>query len=288
VSSRSYSRLCLVLVLAAIGQVSCEDEERLSRSEEHRLEPTAAQEESSEPFCEERGQASKGSTSDMARIPGGRFVRGAEDGAGSMGSEVAREIVLGPFLLDRYEVTAGEFRECVETGVCEAPSTEGDCTYGSSNPNLPVSCVPWSQARAYCCWLGKRLPTSAEWERAAKRFPPQKGPRDGAYMQDAPLPVGSYDGDVSLDGVHDLYGNMSEWVFDWFSYDYYEWSRERNPRGPAVSPFDAKVTRGASWDSIYSSPDAISSIDIYDPAEFAEFRDGLGFRCAKSVDDAEP
>ena len=150
------------------------------------------------------------------------------------------------FSIDRTEVTLGDYRKCVDAGAC-TPSTRpfvGDardlshlCNWDKpGRDNEPVNCVNWVQASAYCKWAGRRLPTSAEWEKAARGTDGRVYPwgniwEDGrANVNSGSLePVGKYPSGASQYGVLDMVGNVFEWVQD------------RNPDG-------GRDLRGGSWD----------------------------------------
>ena len=211
-----------------------------------------------------------------------------------------RLIFLDSYWIDIYEVTNEKYLEFVlATGhrfaldeTCDSEKCrDGNLWQGASFPprieRQPVTQVSWSDADAYCRWRGKRLPSEAEWEKAAR------GPSGNIYPWGSGSPknratygrkwrgvftmtdVGAYSRGVSLYGLHDMAGNVWEWVDDWYDLKYYSWRRKKNPRGPAEGKF--KVVRGGSW---VNYPDSLrSSFRRWSQPE-VRFND-TGFRCAK-------
>lgn len=217
----------------------------------------------------------------MVLIPAGEFWMGDCE-AGSMtciGTEW-HKVYLDAYFMDKYEVTNAQYKKCVSAGACEEPEkpTDTDWYDNEKYANHPVIYVNWHQAVAYCTWAEKRLPTEAEWEKAARgngeegnlwpfgnEWDAQKcngmdyegglvssmAPMDfkvdaihGGEKNRGTAPVGSFSECVSPYGVYDMAGNAEEWVSDWESLGYYKNSPERNPKGPAQGEF--KVIRGGS------------------------------------------
>lgn len=202
------------------------------------------------------------------------------------------DVGLDAFFIDKFEVTVEQFRECVEAGVCARPKgsdARKNCNWGRPDrDDHPVNCVDWYQAAEYCKWAGKRLPSEAEWEKAARgetggRYPwgNQRATCEFAIMGDGcgekhTWPVGSKPGGASPYGAMDMAGNVWEWTADWYDENYYKISPGVNPKGPQTGK--QKVLRGGAYDDnllglrsttrSYDEPDDIGSDD--------------GFRCAKS------
>jgi formylglycine-generating enzyme required for sulfatase activity len=196
----------------------------------------------------------------MVYVPAGEFLMGGADADDQAdGDEKPQHSVyLDAFWIDRTEVTNAQFGNCVAAGACQAPVTcsWGEPTYGDGGKaDHPVVCVAWDQAQAYCRWAGARLPTEAEWEKAARgtegqRFPWGDGIPDCHKAQYSScegrtLPVGSKAAGASPYGALDMTGNALEWVADWFARDYYANSPEHNPPGSASGP--GRVQRGGGW-----------------------------------------
>jgi formylglycine-generating enzyme required for sulfatase activity len=217
----------------------------------------------------------------MVTVRAGEFQRGCDDRkpdeSCSSGEQPLHTVHLDEYAIDKYEVTNAEYAEFlnaegnqVEGGVTwlEAGSswsrihdTNGDWEAEEGYENHPVVTVTWYGARAYCEWRGKRLPTEAEWEKAARgasdtRIYPwgdenpdcsrlnYKDATEG-YCVDDTTPIGSYPSGASPYGALDMAGNVGEWVNDWYDDDYYDTSPDSNPSGPS-SGF-GKVVRGGSW-----------------------------------------
>ncbi len=219
----------------------------------------------------------------MVLVPAGLFPRGS--GVGDAGPK--RQILLDAFYIDRNEVSCAQYKECILGGGCSMPGrVHKDCTYGLAGmEEYPVTCVRWTQADSYCRWAGKRLPTEAEWEKAARGadervFPWGNGTPNCALTQylkcdERPYPVAAFADVASPHGATQMAGNVWEWVADWYSSSYYRSCPMRNPQGPPSGKY--KVARGGS----YRSVDFFLTTTHRNKVETGlQLRDH-GFRCAK-------
>lgn len=236
------------------------------------------------------GSALAADTTDMVLIPKGEFTMGSKDHS----DELPHQVVLDGYYIDTYEVSNGHYREFMKTTGHPAPAYWDDPRL--NKPDQPVVGVNWYDADAYCEWAGKRLPTEAEWEHAAKgpggsHFPwgHTIDPTKANYGQNVgkTMPVNSYPEGVSHFGVHNMAGNVFEWVNDWYDPDYFRVSTAYNPQGPAngynfANQGPVKVLKGGSWLAPQTS--LHSSHRFWNQPENNSYGVGLGFRCATSVD----
>jgi len=189
-------------------------------------------------------------------IPAGEFIRGSATDEGDDNEQPQQKIYLDAYYMGKYEVTFEEYdRFCEETGR-QKPDDEG---WGRGK--RPVINVSWYDAVAYSKWLSKktgehyRLPTEAEWEKAARGTDGRKYPWGNTEptrkkcnfdnQEGRTMPVGSYESGLSPYQLYDIAGNVWEWCQDWYAEDYYAHSSKNNPQGPPIG--DYRVLRGGSW-----------------------------------------
>jgi|GEM_PF-399846 len=217
----------------------------------------------------------------MVFVPSGEFLMGS-----------GTPVHLDAFWIDKTEVTNAMYVQCVQAGACNPPRSSGSNTRTSyyGNPQFdqyPVLYVSWLDANAYCTWAGGRLPTEAEWEKAARGTdarPYPWGDQDPSgvigllnYQAQDTVEVGSFLDGVSPYGALDMAGNVSEWVADWYNPDYYNSPPASNPVGPDSGEY--RVWRGGSWANI--STDLVTTYSRTGNLP-TDASGGIGFRCARS------
>jgi formylglycine-generating enzyme len=237
---------------------------------------------------------------EMIFIPAGDFLMGNDEG--HLDQQPARQVYLDGYFIDQYETTFAQFYSFIEATGHRKPRLAGYLAVDSSqlhllmNPSNAVVGVSWYDAQAYCDWKGKRLPTEAEWEKAAKGTDPILWPwgneeepgfanlvgvADGfPYLST----VGAFARDRSPYGVFDMAGNAMEWTADWYQEDYYREAPAKNPIGPERDGFRMgpdrvgfKGIRGASWND--SIKRAMNTVRF---KAYPSYRDvTIGFRCVK-------
>jgi formylglycine-generating enzyme required for sulfatase activity len=224
----------------------------------------------------------------MVSIPAGEFTMGSQDG--DPDERPVHKVHVDAFSMDVYEVTVGQYAAFLQATGFNSP-LDWQTMNQPAHQKRPVANVDWADAAAYCKWAGKRLPTEAEWEKAARGTDGRLYP----WGNDAPTPlhsnhgkkewnnhealapVGTLEDGKSPYGVYDMAGNVWEWVSDWYDNNYYKNSPSQNPTGPSMGGF--KVIRGGSWNS---NPRNLRSADRYwDPPSFRSLY-FPGFRCAKN------
>lgn len=231
----------------------------------------------------------------MVTIPAGEFLMGNSEGNGRADEWPQRSVYLNAFAIDQVEVTNERYMAFVTTTGHRNPPNPygtGPLTSVKGIERLPVVQVTWYDAKAYCSWAKKRLPTEAEWEKAARgtdgrRFPwgndpptPNRANYDREWADEKTLfPVGSLPEGDSPYGVKDMAGNAREWVSDWYDPDYYQHAPVRNPQGPDKKGVVRSI-RGGSW----HSPLADIRASARGRGGFALQTHGTGFRCARSLE----
>ena len=250
-----------------------------------------------------------GTSHEMVSVPAGEFYMGVRDHPGAILQ--GHEVYLTTYLIDRFEVTVTKFIAFLNASDASVPDEYGDArenitgagpfipTFPDSTDH-PIREISWFGAHAYCSWAGLRLPSEAEWEKAARgaderdypwgddepdRSTTNYGPDPGGSPDDSDgyletAPVGSFSRDVSPYGVLDLGGNVREWVSDWFSDQYYPTSPYVNPTGPELGT--AKVTKGGSFVSYSAATVVWEHANATTPVTASW---AVGFRCAKSISD---
>ena len=231
--------------------------------------------------------------SGMVPVPAGEFWMGCNTAVDQECSDEEypyHKVYLDAFAIDKYEVTVEQYEKCVNAGGCSSdgltmpywddhnmPNFVWACNWGRQLTKHPINCLDWNQAVAYCAWKGKRLPTEAEWEKAARGTDGRKfawGNKGFAEMTmvgniaDATLkrehgdfftwatevyddgysatsPIGHYPTGVSPYGALDMIGNNWEWVSDWWGTNSYSNTTDKNPQG--LPNGVKRVIRGGSW-----------------------------------------
>lgn len=245
----------------------------------------------------------------MARIPAGKFIMGSNkvdtemlqqrfglDDIPYLDEHPERKVHLGEYYIDIYEVTNKQYKAFLDdikeilpevSYAHTKPVSWEEGAYPEDKGSLPVNGISWGNAKAYCAWKGKRLPTEAEWEKAARGTDGREFPWGNEFddkktnsmgLHGGTVPVGQFKGDVSPYGVHDMAGNICEWVDDWYkSYPGNDFQSDKFGE-------NLKVVRGWYWggighyimDMFYRS----ASRAYMRPEEALE---EVGFRCAYST-----
>lgn len=236
----------------------------------------------------------------MVLVPAGPFTMGSDEGLPN--ERPVHTVALDAYYIDQYEVTLSRYRRFLEEAKQESPPTwddEAAVTVG----DRPAIGMRWGAAAAYCQWAGKRLPTEAEWEKAARGIDGRRYPwgemqpfidianyNRGLWVSEAITlaPVtsgldgmsvrhGLTEGGKSPFGLSHMAGNAAEWVADWYGRDYYQKSPAQNPTGPATG--EKRVIRGGSWADLPVALRVTARLSA-EP----DFEDRtIGFRCAMNV-----
>lgn len=249
---------------------------------------------------------------EMVRIPAGPFTMGSDrktDKNAYLVEMPQRSVYLDAYDIDKYEVTTVQYLKFV-LATNRDPQVDWKFDGGNFQETMvahPIMHVTWFEADEYCKWAGKRLPTEAEWEKAARgatdsRIYPWGNEMAGLSranygrtglsgpVRDRPerlllyppiISVFKYDNAVSPYGVFQMVGNVAEWVSDWYDKDYYKTAPDKNPKGPDKGT--QKAFRGGGW--IDSTPSVrVSQRNGTDPKTSMNW---MGMRCARDVKDGE-
>ena len=235
----------------------------------------------------------------MVLIPAGSFMMGCDGNSCNINETPYHEVLLDAYKIDVFEVTVAKFKECVDADICKntefSNNVERDnCNYGDlTRENFPMNCLTWNVSKKYCEWKGKRLPTAAEWEKAARGTDERVYPWGNEFPTcdyaifdeygngcgaNTTWRVGSKEDGKSFYNLYDMSGNVMEWVSDFYESDYYIGldNPVTNPKGPD-SGID-KELRGGGW---LLGAEFLTS--YYRDHKVSGSRNGaVGFRCVKS------
>jgi formylglycine-generating enzyme required for sulfatase activity len=238
----------------------------------------------------------------MVKVPAGEFLMGSDstDSETSPDEHPQHKVTLGEFYIDKYEVTNGQYRAFLASvasaghAACDPAEPEGKdhrphpqswLDYRMNTTNQPVVGVDWYDASSYCRWAGKRLPTEAEWEKAARGTDGRIYPwgnewessraRASETKSKRSSKVGSFPSGAGPYGAEDMAGNVWEWVHDWYGEQIYEEGPRENPSGPATG--EMHVVRGGTFSNKPEGLRAAVRNHGYPTGRI----NGVGFRCAK-------
>jgi len=269
------------------------------------LSPLLGGIEKKDPIREIRGK--DGGT--MVLIPAGKFWMGTL-GVGDQNEHPRHQVHLDAFYMDKFEVSVARYANFLKQTGGTVDPLKVDLVGDDKYVDLPIFDVDWKDADQYCRWAGKRLPTEAEWEKAARgtderwypwgnQFPAWKRANFAGSQAESTdrkdrieraieslQPVDRYEEGKSPYGVHQMAGNVREWTADWYASDYYEHSQFRNPKGPSNGEFH--IARGGSW---MSGPPLMRSVNrgvnrgVHEryPLDYGNGLFDLGVRCAQDI-----
>jgi formylglycine-generating enzyme required for sulfatase activity len=235
----------------ALGVISSNSHTKIDREREAPAEPYQRVRQESHPPGKNEIIGKDGAP--MALIPAGEFQMGSNE---RDNEKPVHTVYLDAFYIDKYEVTNAQYRKFMDATEYKAPACWDDSKFNA--PGHPVVSVSWDDAVAYAKWAGKRLPTEAQWEKAArgglvgKKYPwgdelthdyANYSGTGGRDKWEYTSPVGSFPPNGY--GLYDMAGNVWEWCADWYDKDYYKNSPKQNPKGPDSG--NIRVLRGGSW-----------------------------------------
>jgi len=280
VNEQMACRLTRMVETPAVEEEGEEEEEE----EEEEAEPEAGLEEEEEVSTDVPLSTREWNERTMVRIPEGAFTMGGPDEDSPRSERPAHTIFLDSFFLDKFPVTNEQYREFTLATGHRSPLHWRRGNYPLGMGDHPVVNVSWRDAVAYAEWAGKRLPTEAEWEKAAGGPDERKYPWGNRFVDGercncnnivgSTTPVNEYPDGRSPYGVWDMAGNACEWCADYYDENYYEISPEVDPRGPETG--EERVMRGGSFRETRSGVRATFRHVMCEE----EPRDNIGFRCA--------
>jgi len=235
------------------------------------------------------------SSREMVHFSAGEFEMGSPDDIGKKNEHPKHKVYLNAFYLDRFEVTFADFEAYLAAHLKKYPTITGwvDRKVRADMVNKPIFGLQWKRCRNYCEWREKRMPTEAEWERAAKgtrnsiypwgNEPPDKTRANFGHCcfvnkGKVHTEIGHYERGMTAEGIFDMGGNVAEWVSDWYDKKYYKTAPYKNPRGPKKGKYH--VIRGGAWNSL---PMYLRSSSRYGESDGKDYY-GIGCRCAKDAD----
>ena len=211
----------------------------------------------------------------MVRVPAGEFMMGCNEQVDKQckaNEKPYHKVYLDAFSIDKLDVTQGQYNECVSGGRCTANQQMN----GFMGPDQPVVNVSWEDANTYCQWAGKRLPTEAEWEKAARGTDGRIYPW-GNEIDSTKATYGKASSrGASPYGIMDMAGDVWNWVADWYDASYYKSSPDRNPQGPTSGRY--RVVRGGLFG--FHAAGLRASARGNDNSR--DLNAGSGFRCART------
>jgi formylglycine-generating enzyme required for sulfatase activity len=231
---------------------------------------------------------------ELVLVPAGEFTMGHKD---SYDTLPVRRMNLPAFYIDKYEVTNKRYKRFIDATGYKVPWSQDPAVaayawnwqtrmYPEGKGDDPVVLINWEDARAFCTWAGKSLPSEAQWEKAARGTDGKPYPWGDAWEAakantiesgvKQTAPAGSFKADISEYGVNDLAGNVSEWVEEWFA------PYPGNPMTNYEERNKYKILRGGSWDYSHSIANGYHRQYALPQSQMA----AIGFRCVKAADEA--